>query len=81
VVAHVLEHLDRDDAIESLVDVEAVHVAGEDGEVAEAGPAACRSMNAFCVRAFDTATMRALGYCSAIHNDKAPQPQPSSRRR
>ena len=29
-VAHVLEHLDRDDAVEAAVGLEAVHVGGDD---------------------------------------------------
>ncbi len=38
-------------------------------------------MNCFCVREFETAVIRELGYCSAIHSDSEPQPQPSSRMR
>jgi len=39
IVAHVLEHLDRHDPVESAVDVEVVHVAGEYDDVADAAPA------------------------------------------
>ena len=39
VVAHVLEHLDRHDPVETLVDVEIVHVAGQHLDVAASAPA------------------------------------------
>jgi hypothetical protein len=38
VIAHVLEHLDRDHAIEARVGLERVHVGGHDREVVEEGP-------------------------------------------
>jgi hypothetical protein len=41
--------------------------------------AARASMNAFWVREFDTAVMRAFGNRAAIHSVSEPQPQPSSR--
>ena len=83
VVAHVLEHLDRDHAVEASVPgkLEPVDVAGDDFEVGEAALARARaSMNCFCVREFDTATIaRAAGSAAAIHRLSEPQPQPSSR--
>ena len=32
-VHHMLEHLDRDDAVEPLLDIEPVHVAGDDAQI------------------------------------------------
>ena len=62
VVAHVLEHLDRDAAIEApAASVEAVHVAVRTVTLRMPRRAHRASMNSRCGREFDTASMRACG--------------------